>query len=139
MAGTLTPPRPLGDALAAYREGLARGELLVSRCPDCEHLQLPPRPVCGRCSSARAAEWVPVSGRARVWSFVVFHKHYLADGPETPYAVAVVELEEGPRLITNVITDDQAELRVGLAVEALFEREESPLVKFKPVADRMGE
>ena len=132
MAQTLTPPRPLGDVLAAYREGLARGELLVTRCPDCGHLQLPPRPVCGRCSSVRPAEWVPVSGRGRVWSFVVFHKRYLADGPETPYAVAVVKLDEGPRLITNVITDDPAGLRVEEAVEAVFERGESPLVKFKP-------
>jgi uncharacterized OB-fold protein len=128
----ITPPRTLGDALAAYREGLARGELLVARCPDCGHLQLPPRPVCGRCSSAREAEWVPVSGRGRVWSHVVFHKRYLADGPQTPYSVAVVALDEGPRLITNVITDDPADVRVGLAVEAVFERGESPLVKFKP-------
>ena len=132
MAPTLTPPRPLGDALAAYRDGLARGELLVTRCPDCGHLQLPPRPVCGKCSSARPGEWVPVSGRGRVWSFVVFHKRYLADGPETPYAVAVVKLDEGPRLITNVIADDPGDLRVDQAVEAVFERGESPLVKFKP-------
>jgi hypothetical protein len=125
MPETLAAPR--ADALAAYREGLARGELLVTRCPDCGHHQLPSRPVCPACSSRRPGEWVAVSGRGTVWSYVVFHKRYLADGPGTPYNVAVVQLDEGPRLITSV---SAGELRVGLPVQAVFEQ---ALVRFERV------
>jgi uncharacterized OB-fold protein len=134
MPETLTPPQPRGDALAAYRDGLARGELLVTRCPDCGNRQLPPRPVCPACSSTRTPEWVAVSGRGRVWSYVVFHKPYLAEGPPTPYTVAVVALDEGPRLITNIVAAD--DLRVGLPVDATFEH---GLVKFTPANDPGGE
>src|SRR5919107_1725923 len=136
MADTTgTTPRPMSDALAEYREGLARHELRVTRCPDCGRMQFPPRAVCSGCSSTRPAEWVEVSGRGVVWSFGVFHKAYLAQGPATPYAVAIVQLKEGPKLVTNIVGLEPADIRVGMPVHAVFESTaEGALVKFAPEA-----
>jgi uncharacterized protein len=129
MALRHVPGAP-AELLAPYHEGLAEEELRVTHCPDCGRMQFPPRPVCPGCASTRPARWTTVSGEGTVWSFAVFHKRYLADGPETPYTVAVVELVEGPKLVTNVVGADSG-LRVGLPVRAVFEHGgERSLVKF---------
>jgi uncharacterized OB-fold protein len=80
--------------------------LLVQRCRACGHLQLYPRAICTACQSMDL-EFSPASGRASVYSFTVVHRSPLP-GYEPPYTVAIVQLEEGPRLLTNIVGGEVA-------------------------------
>ncbi|WP_251093838.1 OB-fold domain-containing protein [Streptomyces sp. Caat 7-52] len=115
---------------APFWEYAARGELRVQACGDCGEPRFPPRPCCPHCQSF-ASEWRPVSGRGRVWSYVVPHPPLLPGYAEqAPYNVVVVELEEAPRirLVGNVVARagapldsvDPARLRIGARVQAVF-------------------
>jgi uncharacterized protein len=128
------PLTPSSDALVPYHDGLARGELRVTRCTACGQAQFPPRAVCPACSAVGSAEWFTTTGRGRVWSYVVFHKAYLPEpAPQPPYEVAVVQLDEGPKLISNVVSADGAGIQVGMAVEAVFDQQNgTAVVKFRP-------
>ncbi|GAA1848971.1 OB-fold domain-containing protein [Pseudonocardia ailaonensis] len=119
-------------ALAPYTEGLAAGELRTTRCSACGTVQFPPRTACPHCSRIGTGEWVTASGRGTVWSFCVFHKAYLPPpAPQPPYTVAVVRLDEGSKLVTTVIDTD--DLRIGMAVEAVFSDDDGePRVRFRP-------
>lgn len=130
-----SPVPPAAGLLDAYQEGLARGELRVMRCSSCGTAQFPPRAVCPACATPGAGEWVTASGRGEVWSFGVFHKAYLPEpAPQPPYNVAVVQLDEGPKLITNIVSVPQSEIRVGMAVEAVFGTQDgAATVRFRPV------
>ena len=89
--------------MRAYRDALADGRLTFPRCRACGHAWLPPRDQCPRCLSAEWA-WEEACGRARVVSWVVYHRAYHpAFADRVPYNVVVAELEEGPRLISNVL------------------------------------
>ena len=115
------PPRPrpaVNQDNAFFWEGVERGELLIQRCSSCGRLRHPPRPMCPHCQSL---EWdtVAASGRGTVYSFVVPH-HPQVPAFEYPYVVALVELEEGTRLVSNVIDVDPAEVSVGMPVEVSF-------------------
>ena len=121
---------------APYWEGCRRGELRAQRCAACGHLRWPPSVLCPRCL-AEGGEWVPLSGRGVVWSFIVVHRPqhpgFFADAP---YNVAIVELEEGIRLHGNVVECANDALRIGLPVEVVFEKidDEVTLPKFRPRA-----
>jgi len=103
---------------AFFWEGLAHHELRVRRCARCAHLHHPPGPMCPRC---RSLEWsvVPLTGRGTIHSYVIVHEPRLP-GFTYPLPVALVELEEGVRLIGNLPGVDSAALRIGLPVEAYF-------------------
>ncbi|MBM4266028.1 MAG: Zn-ribbon domain-containing OB-fold protein [Deltaproteobacteria bacterium] len=111
-------------------------ELVVQRCRSCGQLRFPAREVCPKCWSTER-EWTPVSGRGEVFSFYWMHqKYHPAFADELPYAVVVVQLEEGPRMATNVLGCSHDELRIGMPVEVTFE-ERSPeitLPQFRPAA-----
>lgn len=98
------------DVNRPYWEGLAGGALRFQRCPACGNSWLPARPHCPACLSAET-EWRNASGRAKVLSWVVYHTAY-ADHLKAriPYDVTLVELEEGPRLLTNVVNSDAGRL-----------------------------
>ncbi|MDR1205769.1 MAG: zinc ribbon domain-containing protein [Peptococcaceae bacterium] len=81
--------------------------LMIQKCEDCGHIQFPPSPVCADCLSG-AVSWVPCSGKARLWSKVIFHKQYLEPYPDTPYSVVLAKLEEGP-IVTGRITNENAQ------------------------------
>ena len=104
----MTPfPEPLVDAITKpYWDALQKGILLYQHCLGCLNDWLPGRSECPRCLQANWA-WRPASGRARLISWVVFHRAFHpAFADRLPYNVAVVELIEGPRLITNILVDD---------------------------------
>jgi len=129
----VAPPTPGREALAPFHEGLERGELRVARCTACGRLRFPPRVVCGGCASPEPPDWVAVSGRGRVWSYAIFHKQYLAEGPQVPYNVAVVALDEGPRLISTVVSGTSGDVEVDMPVQAVFEQSNGrAVVKFRP-------
>jgi uncharacterized OB-fold protein len=121
------------ELVAEYRKALADRRLTFQRCARCANAWLPPRDHCPRCLSD-AWEWEDASGRARVVSWVVFHRAYHpAFADRLPYNVVVAELEEGPRVITNVVGiegDDGLEIDVPLVVR--IETEGSvPVARFR--------
>lgn len=97
--------RPLGDPThEPFWEAASRGVLVVQRCGSCGHHQFYGRPICLRCDSDSVA-WVPVQGHGTVYSATRVRRSWAPD-VEVPYAVAIVELDEGPRLVTNIVNGD---------------------------------
>lgn len=117
-----------------YWEGLRQHKLMMPGCGACGHRWFPPTHLCPRCR-ATDVRFEPVSGRGRVFSFVNFHRNYhkgFAD--ERPYCVAVIALDEGPRMISNVIGIAPDKVVCDMAVEVVFEdiADAATLPKFKP-------
>jgi len=119
---------------ASYWQGLREGELRLQRCTACRESYFPPRPFCPRCGS-REVEGYASSGRSTLYSYVIDHVS-ARDGQ--PYAVAVVQLEEGPRLMTNLVEIAQTpdELVLDMALEVAFDwvDDDVTLPKFRPAA-----
>ena len=128
-------PRPLNPELTRpFWEAAKRHELVMPRCTTCDHLFFYPRSECPRCFSS-ALEWVPVSGRGRLHSFtIVYQPANAAFRDNAPYVYAVVQLDEGPRLVSNVVECDPETVRVDMPLMAVFDEvtPEWTLVKFKP-------
>ena len=116
-----------------FWEGARRGELLLQRCELCREPYFPPRPFCPRCASRQVAVF-RASGRATLYSYVINER--AAPGFEAPYAIAVVELEEGPRMMTNIVESPQTPeaLVLDMPLEVTFEAlsEEIALPLFRP-------
>ena len=118
-----TMPAPERDALnTPYWDSLARGKLSFQRCGACGHAWLPARSECPACL-ADQWKWEAAAGGAKLISWVVYHTAFHpAFANRLPYNVAVVELDEGPRLISNVVGIADAETlkidqRLGLVIE----------------------
>jgi uncharacterized OB-fold protein len=137
--GTVDKPLPqISPEMAPFWEAARRHQLVVQRCRGCGALRFPARDLCSRCLS-REVEWAPVSGRGTIFSYAIMHQVYhpgFAD--EVPYAVVQVELEEGARMLTNVVGCPPAELTIGMPVEVVFEDRtpEVTLPKFRRRAPR---
>lgn len=119
-----------------YWAGARRGELLIQRCQACGHRWHPPLPRCPACHSADIA-WTPVSGRGHVYTYtVVYHATHVAMADKVPYISALIELEEGPRVLTNLRNCTEDEVRVGMPVRLRFEAltPEITLPQFEPAA-----
>lgn len=111
------------------------GRLLVKRCASCGRVHQYPRPFCPHCWSADV-EWEQASGRGVVYTYSTVHVNDLPPFAEkVPYTVAIVELDEGPRVMTNLVDVDGAELRIGMPVEVTFveQTDEFTLAMFRPV------
>ncbi len=127
-------PRPaLTDDNRFFFEGAKEHKLLIQRCTDCGLLRHPARPACSRC---RSFVWdtVEASGRGTVYSYVVNH-HPQVPGFDYPLVVALVELEEGTRLVANVTGIAPGEVEIGMPVTCSFEDfdDELSLPVFRPV------
>ncbi len=117
--GAPTRPDPVFTPDAVFFwEGAARGELLGQRCAECQRLVFPPRPMCPGCHSLKR-EVVKLSGRGQVYSFVI-PRHPAPVGFAEAPIVALIELEEGIRLVSNVVEARIEEVHAGLAVEVTF-------------------
>ena len=114
-----------------YWEALEAGRLVHQRCHACGHAWLPARAECPECLRADWG-WTEASGRARLISWVVYHVAFHDwFKPRLPYNVAVVELEEGPRLLTNIVGG--AALRIEMPLQLVIEREAGvALARFRP-------
>jgi uncharacterized OB-fold protein len=120
MSESNAPPIPRPDALTkSFWEACGEGRLEVSACGACNHLFLPPGPCCPSCWSADLSTRI-VSGRGHVYSFVIYRRTY-HPGMPAPYVVGLIELDEGPRLISNVVGCDPDEVEIGMMVELRFE------------------
>ena len=133
----MTPTRPLPQPDAESREfweGVKARQFRLQRCRACRRFRFYPRAVCPHCLSGEY-EWVTVSGRATLYSFTVCHRAASeAFAADVPYMVALVELEEGVRLMSNLIGCPPDQARVGMPVEVVFEDAslDITLYKFKP-------
>jgi hypothetical protein len=122
-----------------YWEGCARGELWLQRCGDCGTLRHRPRALCPKCLSD-ATEYVRASGRGTVHTFTITHQnHAPAFRGACPYVLAYVELEEGPRLLTNIVDCEPDAVCIGMPVVVDFSEPsgesgtEIAVPRFKPV------
>jgi uncharacterized OB-fold protein len=129
--GPLPNPTPETEH---FWQGTREGELRLQRCLDCAHVYFPPRPFCPQCAH-REVEVFPATGRATLYSYVINHRP--TPGHEPPYAIAVVQLEEGPRMMTNLIDCEQTPeaLILDMPLSVRFEamNEEISLPFFAPL------
>lgn len=132
-------PYPRGtEDTTPFWEAAQRGELRLQRCETCGHVRFPPAVLCPRCWS-EDSQWVPLSGRGHVFSWVIVHQsQHPAFNAETPYNVAIVELEEGPRLHTQIVECPLEHITIGMPVEVVFHRVRDDVVlpKFRPRSAR---
>jgi uncharacterized OB-fold protein len=117
-----------------FWEGTRAGELRLQRCGACHEVYFPPRPFCPQCASAEVAVF-RASGRATLYSYVIHHR--AAPGFVPPYSIAVVQLEEGPRMMTNVVETAQTPeaLQLDMPLEVVFQRIDGDITLplFRPV------
>lgn len=127
LAPTVTPDTQF------FWDGVKAHKLLIQRCAACATLRHPPRPMCPRCNSL---EWdtLESSGRGELFSFVL-PRHPPLPWFEPGYIVALVDLEEGTRLVSNLCDVDPAQAEIGMAVEVVYEEFDGGLVLplFRPV------
>lgn len=119
---------------APYWEAARRGELAMPRCAACRHWVWPPSVVCPKCLGDDLT-WERLSGRGTIYSFIVIHRpQHPAFLEDAPYNVAIVDLEEGPRLHANVLECANEDLCIGMPVEVVFDRVKDDVVlpKFRP-------
>lgn len=115
-------PLPVPDSDSRpYWEAAARHEFQLPYCTPCQRYFFIPRVLCPRCHSEQI-EWRPASGNGVIYSYTISRR---PAGPafadRAPYVVALIDLEEGPRMMSNVLTDDVEGVRIGQRVQVEFE------------------
>ena len=120
MSATLPAPTPpVNDETAPFWAALGAGRLELPVCDACGHHVWYPRAWCPVCEHD-SVTWTELSGRGTVYARTILHKAMGGWGAAAPFVIAYVELDEGPRVLTNVLTDDPASIDVGTPVEAVF-------------------
>jgi uncharacterized OB-fold protein len=136
VSATAKPVPEVTAELRPFFAAAREGRLVVQRCRGCGERRFPPREICSHCLS-RDAEWVAASGRGKILSFNVMHQVYHPGfAAEVPYAVVLVALDDGARLLSNLVDCPIERVAIGLPVEVVFERltDEVVLPKFRPVS-----
>lgn len=110
---------PYSEEAAPFWAAAAEGRLVLPVCDACGHPVWYPRGWCPVCGSG-SVTWTEMSGRGAVYAVTVIRKGMGPWAAATPYVVAYVELDEGPRILANVVTDDPAAVGIGTAVQAVF-------------------
>ncbi|MET0182786.1 MAG: OB-fold domain-containing protein [Caulobacterales bacterium] len=127
-------PKPTPET-AHFWEGARHGELLLQRCDACSETIFPPRPFCPKCLS-RDVSILKASGKGTLYSYVINQRP--AAGMEAPYAIAIVLLEEGVRMMTNIVDCPQTPeaLQLDMPLEVVFapQNETISLPLFRPVS-----
>lgn len=129
-------PVPIPDeASKPFFDGAREHLLLLQQCSACRAVMWPVKSRCDNCLSPDVT-WVPASGRGTLYSFALVHQVYHPGfASEAPYNVAQVDLEEGLRILTNIVGCSNADLHIGMSLQVTFEEisDEVTLPKFKPV------
>lgn len=127
-------PGPPSDGLAGeYFAWHDKEELRIQRCSDCERWIHPPQWLCPTCGS-RTLEWIRTSGRGTLFTWTRTHYQFNPEfSTEPPYICAVVQLEEGPKILTSLVGAEDAALAIGMPVVIEFEtRQEAKVAVFVP-------
>ncbi|HXW82918.1 MAG TPA: Zn-ribbon domain-containing OB-fold protein [Candidatus Binataceae bacterium] len=134
MAQVPKPIPAITPELGDFFAGAKRGQLMVQKCAGCGTLRFPAYSLCANCLSTQSS-WVPVSGRGEIFSFNIMHQVYHPGfASEVPYAVVVVKLDEGPKMLSNLIGVKPHDVQCGMPVEVVFEKvsDEVTMPKFRP-------
>ncbi|MGF7160372.1 hypothetical protein FHS85_001995 [Rhodoligotrophos appendicifer] len=130
-------PLPVVDpGTEPYWSALRDNKLMLKHCRACNQAHFYPRELCPHCFSDDL-DWIEASGKGVIYSYTIARR---PAGPafkaDAPYVVALIDLAEGPRMMTNIVTDDVEAVRIGDPVEVAFEAvtEEITLPKFTPLA-----
>jgi uncharacterized OB-fold protein len=118
--GLPVPDIPVNAETRPYFDAAAEGRLVLPRCRDCGWVIWYPRQFCTECGSL-SVDWVPASGRGRIYTFTVVRRGDGEYRDSTPYVLAYVDLEEGPRVLTNIVGGDPADLGIGTDVVVTFQ------------------
>lgn len=131
---TYGKPLPVIDQETAfYWNSLSKGKFFLKKCSNCTKFHFYPRSICPHCYSDKT-EWVEASGRGEIYSYTIARR---PAGPaysqDVPYIVAIVDLQEGPRMMSNIVTDRIGDVKIGTRVEVTLEAvtDEVTLPKFK--------
>ena len=132
-----TPPKPVPDVkpwAMPFWEAARENKLIIQKCPDCDKHVFYPRLMCPHCFSGNL-EWVEASGKGTIFSYTVV----LSNSPsafinDMPYVVALIKLDEGVQMLSNIVECDLDQLNCDMPVEVTFEKlnEEFTLPKFRP-------
>jgi uncharacterized OB-fold protein len=128
-------PRPSPET-QPFWDGCAAGELRLQCCRPCDAFFFPPRPFCPRCLSADVG-WETTSGHGTLHTYVISHR--AAPGFDAPYAIAVVQLDEGPRMMSNIVDVEQTPeaLVLDMPLEVTFDvRSDVHVPVFRPATAR---
>lgn len=129
------PLPEINDENRPFWEATKQNALKLQKCLDCGQFRYPAARICPFCHSMND-EWIEVSGRGRVYTWTVFHQVYHpAFKDDAPYNVAIIKLDEGPQLISNVTGCELSDIYPDMPVEVVFEKitEDVTLPKFRPV------
>ena len=137
MATDYDKPLPRGinpELTAPFWEAAGRGELVLPRCRTCSTVFFYPRELCPDCLSSDL-DWVPASGKGRVYSYTIIHQpaHPTFRG-DSPYVYAIIQLDEGPRMVSNIVDCPNDDVSINMPVVAAFDAvtPDTTLVKFRP-------
>ncbi|MHB8170987.1 MAG: Zn-ribbon domain-containing OB-fold protein [Thermincolia bacterium] len=133
MSSAKTTPVPVPrPETVKFWEGCKEGEFRLQKCDDCGKVIFYPRAICTGCMSHNLS-WIKSSGQGEVYTYSI---HYRGATPafQTPYVVALVDLAEGVRVMTNIVGCDVNDVKIGMKVKVIFEplTEEISLPKFQP-------
>lgn len=133
MSDLPTPKPEITPETEVFWDATTDGELLLRRCPDCDTVYHYPRTLCPNCLNDDT-EWIEASGTGVVYSYTVTRQTRGEYGDSTPYVLAYVELEEGPRIMTNIVGCDPDDVTVGQKVKVVFDDvdEDVALYRFTP-------
>lgn len=109
-----------------YWEGIARGELRIQRCDACNRYVFYPRSICPHCFSDQLS-WVAASGNGTIYTYTVVHQAFGTFAEDVPFIIAIVELEEGARMMTRLVdglhdkSEGHERVKIGAPVSVIFE------------------
>jgi uncharacterized OB-fold protein len=130
-----TPASSASARMQPFWNAARERRLVLPQCRSCGSLDFPVPETCRHCLN-REFDWIEAHGRGEIYSFVVMHQVYdPAFAPRVPYAVVCVELEEGPRIVSNLVGCEPSAIRIGMSVTVDFQTlgREMPLPVFRPV------
>jgi uncharacterized OB-fold protein len=103
-----------------YWEGLAQGELRIQHCNACSKAVFYPRLICPHCHADQLS-WIAASGKGTIYSYTVAHQGFGPFAADVPFVIAIVELEEGARMMSRIVDAPRERVAVGAAVRVTFE------------------
>ena len=119
-----------------YWDSCRQGRLIIQRCESCNEYQFYPRGICAHCWSGDIS-WVESSGKGTVWTYTVTYQNRTPGfAEEVPYVLAMVELDEGVKMFTNIVECNPRDVKIGMPVEVTFVRatDQITIPYFKPSA-----
>ena len=130
------PTPDVGGEWKPFWEGTAAGKLLIQQCPACRQRQFYPRAICTACGAE--PEWLEASGRGTLYTFSIMRQNLVRPFKDMlPYVLAMVDLEEGVRMLTNIVGCEVEDVRIGMPLEVVFvqARDGVHLPYWRPAAD----